>query len=82
MPELTLYKFDACPYCRRVSSYLEQRDIQIPIRDTMMEAGARGELMGIGGKSQVPCLVIDGDALYESLDIIQWFEENWDEVSA
>jgi len=35
------------------------------------------ELIKIGGKSQVPCLVINGRALYESQDIIKWFDENY-----
>ena len=35
------------------------------------------ELVKIGGKSQVPCLVIDGRALYESDDIIEWLKENY-----
>ena len=29
-----------------------------------------------GGKRQVPCLFIDGKPLYESSDIIAWFEQN------
>lgn len=28
------------------------------------------------GKRQVPCLFIDGKPLYESSDIIAWFEQN------
>ena len=82
MPELVLFKFDSCPYCRRVMSYLEGRDIEIEMRDTMRDAGAREELARIGGSTEVPCLIIDGTPLYESLDIMEWFEENWDEVSA
>lgn len=30
----------------------------------------------MGGKRQVPCLFIDGKPLYESSDIIAWFEQN------
>ena len=29
------------------------------------------ELVTIGGKKQVPCLVTNGEPLYESMDIIQ-----------
>lgn len=28
---------------------------------------------------QVPCLFIDGEPLYESMDIIKWLEENPEE---
>ena len=45
--------------------------MQNPFRQWMPE-----ELIKIGGKPQVPCLVIDGKALYESLDIIEWFKRN------
>jgi glutaredoxin 3 len=72
-----LYKFDSCPFCLRVMSYLKSQDITIPMRDTMRDPSASKELLAIGGKTQVPCLIIDGKALYESNDIITWFEENW-----
>jgi len=33
-------------------------------------------LIEIGGKSQVPCLFIDGVPPYESDDIIRWLKSN------
>jgi glutaredoxin 3 len=75
--DVVLYKFDSCPFCLRVLSYLKGRDISITMRDTMRDAGAKEELVSLGGKAQVPCLLIDGKPLYESSDIIDWFEENW-----
>jgi len=47
------------------------------MKDTHADPANTGELIKIGGRSQVPCLVIDGRALYESNDIIQWFENNY-----
>ena len=76
MPELTLYYFPSCPYCRVVLDCLDRLDLEIPMRDTQLEAGARDDLIEIGGKGQVPCLVIDGKPLYESADIVQWLQEN------
>ena len=76
MPELTLYYFPSCPYCRAVSACLDRLECEIPKRDIKTEPGARDELVKIGGKGQVPCLVIDGNPLYESSDIIQWLETN------
>ena len=76
MPDLVLYQFSSCPFCRRVLHYIQQRGLDIPIRDTMRDPGAREELIEIGGSSQVPCLVIDGEALYESMDIIAWLDQN------
>ncbi len=72
-----LYKFDGCPFCVHVMSYLKKNDINITMRDTMQDVGAREELISIGGKGQVPCLVIGGKPLYESGDIINYFEEKF-----
>ena len=40
------------------------------------EEGAEQRLVELGGKAQVPCLVIDGEPMYESDDIIAWLAEN------
>ena len=46
------------------------------MRDLQSDTGARDALIEIGGKGQVPCLVIDGKPLYESADIVRWLEEH------
>jgi glutaredoxin 3 len=76
MPELTLYYFPSCPYCRLVLDCLGRLDLEIPMRNIQSETGARDDLLEIGGKGQVPCLVIDGKPLYESNDIVRWLEAN------
>lgn len=76
MPELILYHFPSCPYCRVVFDCLKDLNVEVPMRDIQTEAGARDELLGIGGKSQVPCLVIDGKPLYESREIVRWLKAN------
>ena len=45
-------------------------------RDIHEEIGYREKLISAGGKEQVPCLFIDGEPLYESLDIIAWLQEH------
>ena len=77
MPTLTLYHTPHCPYCQRVFSFMKTNNIQLPLKDTSSSPANREELRKIGGKTQVPCLVIDGKAIYESLDIIKWLEENY-----
>ena len=74
MPELMLYYFPSCPYCRLVLDCLDRLGLEISMRDIQSEPGARDELLEIGGKGQVPCLVIDGKPLYESVDVIRWLE--------
>lgn len=76
MPELTLYYFPSCPYCRVVMNCLDRLNLEIQMRDIRTEPGAKEDLLEIGGKSQVPCLVIDGKPLYESDDIIRWLQAN------
>lgn len=75
--ELVLYKFNSCPYCQRVMPTLKALNIPIQFKDIHQDKQARQELLDIGGKKQVPCLFIDGKPLYESLDIIQYLEDNY-----
>ena len=77
MNELTLYHFNGCPYCQRVRDHLTKENIKVAMKDTNENSVYRDELMKIGGKTQVPCLVINGKALYESMDIIEWFKKSY-----
>ena len=73
--KLELYKKDTCPYCRRVMSHIEQSGrTDVEYRDILESEENRRRLVEVGGKQQVPCLFIDGDPLYESMDIINWLE--------
>ena len=78
MPDLILYRMPYCPFCVKVEKYIENRNLNIPQKNTIADMEARRELISLTGKTQVPCLVIDGEPLLESNDIIQWFEENLD----
>lgn len=88
---LVLYYRKCCPYCLKVLRFMEEQGITMEKRDTTMP-GVEEELIRIGGKRQVPCLVIkgqtslgnDGDvavetetALYESDDIIQYLTDHY-----
>lgn len=84
MSHLTLYHKPGCPYCQKVFTFMQQTGIsdspgtwRITLKNRDENPRIRQELIDIGGKPQVPCLVIDGKALYESDDIIQWFKKNW-----
>jgi len=79
-PDLVLYKFDACPYCRRVARVIDELQLDIPARDTTLERGARAHLRDQTGRTQVPCLFIDGEPLFESADIIAWLRNNADRI--
>lgn len=72
---LTLYVNPRCPYCVKVTSYLKEQGRTIPTKSTQ-DPGVREELISIGGKGQVPCLVINGKAMYESDAIIDWLKNH------
>ena len=75
MTDLTLYYKPTCPYCQKVLNFLTSQGISVPLKNTLDNKN-REELINIGGKNQVPCLIIDRKALYESDDIIEWFKNN------
>ena len=77
MSRLTIYHKPGCPYCQKVITFMQQNGISVLLKNRDESPGIRQELIGLGGKPQVPCLVIDGKAIYESDDIIQWFKKDW-----
>lgn len=76
MRDLKLYYSPSCPYCQKVLKFMRSASIDIMLKNTLDDKN-RNELMKIGGKGQIPCLVIDGNALFESDDIIQWLKDNY-----
>ena len=70
----TLYYRKDCPYCQKVLRYMEKNKINLDKRD-INQPGVQNDLVRIGGKKQVPCLVINGKALYESDDIVAYLAD-------
>lgn len=68
-----LYYKPTCPYCMKVLRFMNEAGIECEMRNTL-EPDIAEELIAIGGKRQVPCLVIDRRALYESDDIIAYMK--------
>ena len=73
--QLTLYKFDACPYCQRVMHFLHDTGIPVTYKDIQKTPALRQELISLGGKGQVPCLRIGDQMLYESADILAYLRD-------
>ena len=73
--ELILYKTNWCGFCRRVFVALDELSIAVEYRD-VGDSKWRDELLDKTGRTQVPCLMINGTSLFESRDIIQWLKEN------
>ena len=71
--DLTLYYKKDCEFCDKVLRFLESKHINIEKRD-VKQPGNQNDLVKIGGKKQVPCLIIKTKALYESDDIINYLK--------
>ena len=75
--QLTLFYIPTCPYCRKVLNFLKQNSISLNLKNRDGSKENLNELVKLGGKSHVPCLIVDGKALYESDDIIEWLRTNY-----
>jgi glutaredoxin len=71
LPEdATLYVRDACMFSRWALYAHRNLGLDIPIRNVSRDEAAKADLLAVGGKAQAPCLVVGGEAMYESADII------------
>lgn len=75
--DCTLYYKDTCPFCKRVLRFMEKMDVTCEMKDTTNSKNF-DELLNIGGKTQVPCMVIAGKPMYESMDIINYIKDRVD----
>tara|TARA_Y100000310_G_scaffold345863_1_gene471775 strand:+ start:40143 stop:40376 length:234 start_codon:yes stop_codon:yes gene_type:complete len=76
---ITLYQFEACPFCEKVRNVLDAKGIEyekveVP-RDR--EDPIRKELLEKSGVATVPVIDIDGKMMGESGDIVAYIEENY-----
>ncbi len=71
IPGLILYYKPTCPYCRKVMAYMQDQDIEMEMRNTAVP-GVVDDLVALTGKTQVPCLLINGEPMLESDDIIAY----------
>ena len=82
MPELALYHRPTCRFCKKVLNYLEQNGLSVPLKNIKDNIEYQQELIRIGGKQQIPCLIIDGIALYESDAIVDWLKDHEAELKS
>lgn len=79
---LSLYQYEACPFCVKVRRSLRRNSLNIELRDVKKVELHRNELVEGGGRLKVPCLRIDeadGEVrwMYESSDIIHFLEQTY-----
>lgn len=82
--KMSLYQFQACPFCIKVRRAIKRMNLKIEIRDAQNNETFKSELTQKGGSYQVPCLRIenqDGSVqwMYESSDIIRFLNERFAE---
>ena len=76
MPELKLYSNPGCPFCRKVTSFMDSTGIELDIEDPYSSRAALAAFRDFSGGTQIPCLSINGEPMLESDDIIIWMQEN------
>ena len=74
---LTIYQFEACPFCVKVRRFIRKNALKIDVKDAKNNKTFKAELINEGGKHKVPCLRIDKinsktEWLYESTEIIKF----------
>lgn len=74
-PKLVLYIGEQCFFCKRVVEYLVKNPFPVEIKDVYFDDNARKELKALTGRTQVPCLQMDNEYMFESLDIIEKIKE-------
>jgi glutaredoxin len=71
-----LFTYPNCPYCVKVRAAFEEIDLEY--EEVNAERGTEGsdELVELGGKQQVPFLVVEDTMMYESDEIIEYAQAN------
>ncbi len=68
-----LYIMETCPYCVSVINFIKKKGLEIELVDIRDDRADRDFLKEVGGKVQVPALLMeDGSFMYESKEIIDY----------
>lgn len=72
--KLELYYFEQCPYCQYVMQALRVAGLEEKViyHDVQEDHKNKEQLIKLTGRSTVPCMFIDGVAMFESKDIAAW----------
>lgn len=78
---LTLYQYQACPFCVKVRRAFKRHSLNIETRDAKRNEQFKQELVAGGGALKVPCLRIEKNGetqwMYESAVIIEYLESRF-----
>jgi glutaredoxin len=76
---LELYFFPDCPYCRKVLGAIDDLRLKdkVVFHDARSDPQKKEDLVKLTGKTQVPCLVVDGKPMHESEDIKKFLYQTY-----
>lgn len=76
---MKLYYFESCRFCQRVLSTIDELGIEDKFEylDILKHPELGDELEKMNGTRQVPCLVVDGKPMLESMDIIAYLRKKF-----
>ena len=79
---LSLYQFEACPFCIKVRRAIARLNLDIAVHDINRSPQYEEELIQGGGRRKVPCLRISQSDdsvkwLYESSEIVAYLEQKF-----
>ena len=79
---MVLYHYPMCPFCVGTRRQMHRLGLNIDLRDPRDDERWMAELVGQGGKKQVPCLRMEKDDgsvafMYESSDINEYLEKRY-----
>lgn len=80
-PILVLYYSSYCPYSQKVLRYLKNIHKTVPMKEVTENPQYKKELSRAGDQV-VPCLIIDGKAVYDADAIIDWLSKHQDQLEA
>lgn len=66
-----LYSFRRCPYAMRARLAIAASGVNVELREVLLRDKAP-ELLEVSPKATVPVIVVDGDVIDESYDIMMW----------
>jgi glutaredoxin len=75
--KIELYHMQECSFSSKVRRYITEKKLNsfIEYHDVQNENNAR-KLNDLTGDEQVPCLVVDGNPILESEEIIKWLDDH------
>lgn len=74
-----LYQYELSPFCDKVRRALNLKGIAYRTEEISLLDTLRGRLKQLSPAAKVPVLVIDGETLSDSTDIIHWLEARYPE---